>query len=110
MKQYLDHDPVSGISHWVDTDEETGITTYGADQETAPILEVNRAEYNADHGRWGEWTKVASIPMVLFADLMAQGIVDADGTVRDQDEARKRLRAVLNDSEYRKLRTRPGSI
>jgi len=109
-KMYLDHDPVSGISHWVDTDEETGITTYGADQKVDDILEANQAEYNENHGRWGEWTKVASIPLTLYADLMAQGIVDASGTVRDPDEARKKLKAVLNDSDYQKLRTRPGSI
>ncbi|HEY6028333.1 MAG TPA: hypothetical protein VIV09_15660 [Pseudolabrys sp.] len=109
-KLYLDHDPISGISHWTDTDEETGITSYGADQQTDDILEANRAEYTADHGRWGEWTKVASIPMVFFADLMAQGIVDASGNVRDPDEARKKLKTILNDSDYQKLRTRPGTV
>ncbi len=110
MKQYLDHDPITGIRHWVSTDEETGLTTYGADQDTTEILDANQAEFNSDHGRWGEWTKVASIPMVLFSDLVSQGVVDADGTVKDQNEVRKKLKAVLNDSDYRKLRTRPGSI
>lgn len=110
MKQYLDHDPLSGISHWTDTDETTGITTYGADQEVAPILDANQAEFNSDHGRWGEWTKVASIPLTLFADMMAQGIIDRSGNVRDPDEARKKLRTVLNDIDYQKLRTRPGNV
>jgi hypothetical protein len=110
MKQYLDHDSESGISHWVDTDEETGITTYGADQEVAPILDMNQAEYNGDHGRWGEFTKVASIPMVFFADLVMSGVVAPDGSTLDDGELRKRLKTVLNDIDYRKLRTRPGSI
>jgi len=52
-KMYLDHDPVTGISHWVSTDEETGITNYGFDQEVALILDVNKEIYNADHGKWG---------------------------------------------------------
>lgn len=109
-KQYLDRDPITGISHWVSTDEETGITSYGADQNMDAILDLNQAEYNADHGRFGEWTKVASIPMVAFAQIVATGAIGEDGEVRDDVELRKALRKVLNDSDWRKLRTRPGTI
>ena len=109
-KLYLDKDPITGIAHWVDTDEETGITSYGADQDSAAILELNQAEYNADHGRFGEWTKVASIPMVAYAQIVATGAIGEDGEIRDDVEVKKALKKILNDSDYRKLRTRPGTI
>jgi hypothetical protein len=109
-KMVLDYDPVSGISHWVSTDEESGITTYGADQNVDAILEANQQIYNADHGRHGEWSWVGCIPMVFFAELVMAGVIDTDGNTIDGDELNKRLKKILNDSDYRKLKTRPGSI
>jgi hypothetical protein len=100
MKMILDHDPVTGISHWVDTDESTGITTYGADQEVTPILEANRQDYNESHGKWGEWARVGSIPMTLWMQWYEEGIIS------DQKELKKRL----NDIGFRNLRTRPGTL
>lgn len=100
MKQYLDFDPESGIAHWVDTDEETGISTYGMDQDVSAILDQNKREYNADHGKWGEWRHVGSIPMSLYNQWAAEGILD------DQ----KALARKLNDIDFRSLRTRPGNI
>lgn len=99
-KQYLDFDPLTGIAHWVDTDEETGITTYGSDQNVDAILESNKEQYNADHGRFGEWSKVASIPMSLYAAWEREGILN------DSEEIKRRL----NDPELRFFRTRPGNL
>jgi len=99
-KMILDYDPVTGISHWTDTDEETGITSYGTDQEVAPILDINKQDYNADHGKWGEWARVGSIPLSLYWQWSQEGILG------DQKELRKRL----NDIDFRLLRTRPGNI
>lgn len=100
MKQYLDHDPVTGISHWVDTDEETGLTSYGFDQDVGPILDANKTVYNADHGKWGEWTWVGSIPLALYWQWAKEGILE------DQAALKKKL----NDIDFRNLRTRPGSL
>ena len=100
MKQYLDYDPFSGIAHWVDTDEETGITNYGVDQDVREIVEDNKAQYNADHPGWGEGRHVASIPMSLFAEWIREG--------KDKDQAF--LKRFLNDPENRHFRTRPGVI
>ena len=100
MKQYLDYDPVTGIAHWTDTDEETGFTNYGFDQNVDAILDANKAIYNADHGRFGEWTWVGSIPLSLFWQWQQEGIL------QDQAELKKRL----NDIDFRYLRTRPGNL
>jgi hypothetical protein len=100
MKIYLDHDPVTGISHFVDTDEETGFTNYGFDQDVDAILDANKQIYNADHGKWGEWAWVGSIPLSLYWQWSQEGILG------DQAELKKRL----NDLDFRNLRTRPGTL
>jgi hypothetical protein len=99
-KQYIDFDPFTGIAHWVDVDEDTGIASYGTDQNVDPILEANKAEFNADHGKWGEWQKVASIPMSLYSAWEREGILG------DSEEIKRRL----NDPELRFFRTRPGNL
>ena len=109
-KMILDYDAISGISHWTDTDEDTGMTYFGADQDATAIFDWNRALYNDDHGKWGEWTHVASIPILMIARLMANGTLDKDYRVLDPDEFRKEMKKVLNDSDYNKIRTRPGVI
>ena len=109
-KQYLDFDPVSGIAHWVDTDEETGLTYYGADQDITPIIEANKFDQTNDWGRWKDINHVARIPTVTFLSLIQRGILGADGEIYDQEECRKALKKILNDSDYSKLRTRPGVI
>ena len=82
---------MTGISHWVDTDEETGITRYGADQNMDAILDLNHIEYNADHGRLARcMAVVASIPMVAFAQILATGAIGEDGEVRDDVELSER--------------------
>jgi hypothetical protein len=109
-KQYLDWNKDGQYGHWIDVDEVTGSFEYGVTQDVSKILDANQAEYNADHGRWGELTKVASIPIGDFWQMVADGTINPDGTVNDQIEVRKHLRKILNDIDYRKLRTRPGNI
>jgi hypothetical protein len=99
-KMILDYDPMTGISHWVDTDEETGITNYGCDQEVAAILDMNKEVFNGPHAKWGDWTHVACIPMAMFEEWEREGITS------DQ----KKMRDKLNDPEFRYFRTRPGNI
>jgi hypothetical protein len=100
MKQYLDFDPFTGIAHWVDTDETTGITTYGVDQEADAIIEANKDAYNADHVPWGDGQPVARIPMALYAEWVREG--------KDKDQVF--LKRFLNDPENRHFRLRPGVI
>lgn len=99
-KMILDYDPLTAMSHWVDTDEETGITSYGVDQNVDLILDWNKALYNDDHGKWGEWAHVASIPMAMFLEWEREGIL------QDQDK----LKQKINDPEFLYFRTRPGAV
>ncbi|KTE23142.1 MULTISPECIES: hypothetical protein [unclassified Sphingopyxis] len=38
----LDHDPISGMTEWISTDEETGETFIRYEQDVSPILDYNK--------------------------------------------------------------------
>lgn len=71
-------------------------------QDVTAIVESNRALYNLSDGvpRFGDGKRVASIPMVIYMDLVKRGIA------KDQ----KKLRQWLNDPDNRAFRTLPGVI
>jgi len=96
----MDHDPTTGISHVFHL-EADGTATITAEQDFAPIVELNKQEYNnTNNARYSEWDKVASIPLTIYNDFVKSGMVN--------DQAA--LKRWLNDSENRHFRTRPGQI
>ena len=100
MKRLIDHDETTGISHVFHL-EADGTATITAEQDFAPTLELNKQEYNhAGNDRFGEWNKVASIPLTIYNDMVKSGMVN--------DQAA--LKRWLNDSSNRFFRTRPGTI
>jgi len=76
-------------------------------QDISGIIESNKAQFNAidEKAKWGEWTKVASIPNVVVDELNKQGIMRGFAVL---DE--KRFRLFLNDPDNRFFRTRPGQV
>ncbi len=62
-------DPVSGITSYWHYDEGTDTALIEKRQDVSGIIEANKAQFNEDHGRYGEWNKVASIPLAVFYDL-----------------------------------------
>lgn len=76
-------------------------------QDIGHIIESNKAQFNAidEKAKWGEWTKIASIPNVVIDDLNKQGIMRGFAVL---DE--KRFRAFLNNPDNRFFRTRPGQV
>lgn len=100
LKLPFSYDPVLGIKrtfHWDDTTDDFLIQT---EQETTGIVEANKAAYNDAPERWGDMTRVASIPLSLYFDLKKKGIAD-------DPVAMKRW---LNDPDQRFFRTRPGRL
>lgn len=100
MRKVLDHDPNTGISHVFYYDTETDEATITAEQDVDDVVEFNKAQFNEQHGRWGEFTKVASLPLVVYHDLQKKGILDD----------RKAFKRWLNDPDNRFFRTRPGHV
>lgn len=76
-------------------------------QDISGIIESNKAQFNAidEKAKWGEWTKVASIPNVVVDELNRQGVMRGYAVL---DE--KRFRMFLNDPDNRFFRTRPGQV
>lgn len=71
-------------------------------QDVTSIIEANKRSLNEvdKHKPYGEWSKVASIPLTVYHDLKQRGIVD--------DPAR--FKRWLNDPDNRYFRTRGGRV
>ena len=74
-------------------------------QDVEPILEDNRARATSGDGYSAsrEIREIGSIPMVLALELAAQGKIDLFG-----DTDFKLVRKLMNDPDYRHLRSSPG--
>jgi len=76
-------------------------------QEVQPILDVNKDKRNLSDRGWcagGDMRRVASIPNVVIAQWLQEGIDVWSG---DQQDAVARK---LNDPDYFYLRTAPGHL
>ena len=76
--------------------------TVETSQNVTAIIEENKQDFNLQekHSKYGEWSKVASIPLSIYFELKAQGKLD--------DQAY--MKRWLNDPENRYFRTRPGQV
>jgi hypothetical protein len=71
-------------------------------QDVTDIVEANKVTFNStdERARWGEWQRVAHIPLVVLEDLKKKKIA----------EDPKAMKAWLNDPNNRAFRTRPGRV
>ncbi len=105
-RRVLDFDPHTGIKH--NFVYEAGETpsqdrfVIETTQDVSDIIARNRASANDvdKHKPWGEWSKVASLPLGIYYDLKQQGILDD----------KKRFTKWLNDPDNKYFRTRGGRI
>lgn len=82
--------------------EDGGITIETV-QDITDVAEANKAMYNQfdERTNWkGDMHKVASIPMAIYYDLKAKGILDDPVA----------MKAWLNNPDNRVFRTRPGQV
>jgi hypothetical protein len=100
----LSSDPVTRITRRLVYNESDGTGHIISEQDERPVVEENKALFNSYRGRWekhGEYAdRYASIPLVIWGDLIAKGIAYDD----------ERLAAWLDDPENQAWRTRPGKI
>jgi hypothetical protein len=100
MKKVMDHDPVTGISHVFYYDDETDEARIVAEQEVDEIIDENKSLYNDAPTQWGDYARVAQLPLTVYHDLKRKGIIDNPAEMRKW----------LNDPDNRFFRTRPGTI
>ena len=107
-RRLFDHDEFSGITEWYMYDDETDGFIIESVQDVEPLVELNKSLYNdtEKHTKYGEWTRIASIPPVIVMELAKQGILSPAGAILDD----KRYRKWLNDSDNRCFRTRAGKV
>ncbi len=107
-RRLLDFDARTGIAEYHHYDSLTGRTTIETAQDVAPILERNRALQNADDRGWSparDLRRAATIPDIIVLKWRKDYGIDVFN--RDHWPAVKRL---LNDPEWRYLRTAPGRL
>ncbi|UOF77132.1 hypothetical protein [Caudoviricetes sp.] len=102
MKLVADNAGKQTLFHSID-----GSNVLEVRQDVSQIIEQNKAQYNAidERAKWGELTKIASLPMVVIDDLNKKGIMRGFA-VMDQ----RGFKAFLNDPDNRFFRTRPGEV
>jgi len=76
-------------------------------QDVTAIVERNKREFNAidERARWGDITKIASIPLTVIDDLNKSGIMRGFHVLDKQ-----RFTSWLNNPDNRVFRTRPGTV
>lgn len=108
-----DYDPLTGErTYWIYNEDDDTVTLRRI-VDVEPILEANQALYNQydERSRWGDWNHVATIPNHILDSWIREGIMSKrengrGWTFRDNKEALRRL----DDNDWKKLRTRPGSL
>ena len=96
-----DYNPQLKRQVWVRTNPD-GSHTFRTDYEVDPTIEANTAMRNVlDPGWKGDWHKVASIPLNIFHDQLAEAS-------RQNDQ--KYLSKWLNDSDNSAWRTKEGRV
>lgn len=101
-KKLFDKDDALGITRIWHYDPDTDQATIETRQDVSAIIEENKNEYAQidERARWGEWTKVASIPMSVYFQLKREGKLDDDAY----------MKRWLNDPDNKYFRTRSGEV
>jgi hypothetical protein len=98
----FDHDLETGRTIWWSLDE-NGASLFRVDMPVDSVIEANAEAYkDAEGARFGEWARVASVPLTL---LHSSGLHEAH-----LQEDQKFISKWMNDGDNRAFRTRPGDV
>lgn len=105
MPRFFDHDPELNQTEFFHYDESTGDFAIETRQDVAPILDNNKRQWNDGDGYTPsrEMRKIAEIPLVVLEKWKNE--LGIDWTNKNHAPAVRRL---LNDPDWRYLRTAPG--
>lgn len=102
-KRLLDFDPLTRESVWFEMNDD-GIATLTHQQDFKPILEANKMMANEDaytkKGMKGDWWHYARVPNNVIHDWMVN-----HGVNFFDKNHRKKVFQLLNDPQYRYLKT-----
>lgn len=104
MKRLLEHNPDSGLTQYFHYDESNDTFTIETVADAEPVIERNKKLYTDGRPK-GEWNHIASIPPEVILKWREQYGV----RIWDRNHW-PRVKRLLNDPEWRYLRTAPGVI
>lgn len=99
-----------GVAHfWRDSDEGGEIIS---SQDVAPIIESNRAQYEANDGYTPDRSmrRVGFIPNIIIDKWLNEEGLDVWAALRGNSDQAVRLMRKLNDPDWRYLRTAAGQL
>jgi len=100
---FFDHDPDIGRTVWLVFDEHGRMRGAHVEQNVDAILAANADAEKASYGmRFGDWNRVASVPVTFMEKTGLGDAVDAGD--------KRFISKVLNDSDHSKLRTSRGKV
>jgi len=101
-KKLFDKDDALGITRIWHYDADKDEATIETRQDVSQIIEENKQEYAQidERARWGEWTRVASIPLSIYYKLKAEGKLEYEAY----------MKRWLNDPDNKYFRTRSGEV
>lgn len=109
MKRLLDYDPLTGVTQYFLYDPVTGEWGVESVQDVESILEVNKKLQNEEgytrHGIKNDFWHVAQIPVVVQEKWLREEGID----IYNKDHWPK-VKAKLNDPDYRYLKTTRGTV
>jgi len=108
VRRLLDTDPETGLAEYHHYDVATDRTIIETVQDVAPILESNKTLQKHDDQGWSpsrDLRRAATIPDIIVLKWRNEYGIDVFD--RNHWPAVKRL---LNDPEWRYLRTAPGTL
>lgn len=98
----FEHDPEIGRTVWLVFNERGELRGAHVEQEVDAILDANAEAEKSSYGRFGDYQRVASVPLTFFEKAGLGDAVDAGD--------RRYLSKILNDADYRRFRTSRGSV
>lgn len=99
----FDDDPEIGRKVWLGYDDKGQFKAAHVEQEIDAVLEANAEAEKASHGqRFGDYNRIASVPLTFFEKTGLGDAVDA----RDQ----RYISKILNDTDFSKFRTSRGRV
>jgi len=103
-KRVLDYDPTSGITTYFDYDPHNDTTLIYHEQDVTPILEMNKAMAN-DGDIWKEGVKNSWAHYAQIPNIVVQKWLNEHGVNLYDKNHQKAVFRLLNDPEYRYLKT-----
>lgn len=108
-KRVVDYDPYTGITTTFDYDHSNDITIIGREQDITPALERNKMLQNDDQyskdGIRDSWWHEAFIPNIIIEKFKNEFGVD----IFNKNDIKK-VKQLLNDPQYRYLKTTAKKI